>query len=477
MNIERRQIKKDEERDILIGMIISDQFLKAIQPVYKQEFFTLPYTKIVSSWIMKHFEDYGKNPGKEIATIFDAKKIEIRDGEQIESIELFLEKLSERYEETDSYNIEYNVDRAVNYFKARALDNLIDDIKLAKSTGDLAQAEAAVSNFKRVEKGQGEASSIWFDVEEAIQSVRADEEHDIIVRFPGELGKVLRPITPDDYVAFIGPPKRGKSWWLLETAILASLNKKNVLFVTLEMPKKQLRTRIYQRITGQVVGYFNEFDDNYEVEIPYFDSAYQVTGSIFKRKEKRDFISARSVMKKMESIQGLIKNDNFKILEFPANTMSGEDLERHLDNLEHYDGFIPQIIIVDYADIMRPLKKEDHRNSINARWEYLRTIGQARKCAMVTVSHTVRATLTRDCREDSVVEDVRKLSHISYCIGINQLQEDKDNGVQRLSVLIDRFNQFNPSKEAVVTQCLDIGAVYLDSRKKIKGGYDERSDS
>ena len=74
MNIERRQIKKDEEKDILIGMIISDQFLKAIQPVYKKEYFTLPYTKIVSSWIMKHYEDYGKNPGKEIATIFESKR-------------------------------------------------------------------------------------------------------------------------------------------------------------------------------------------------------------------------------------------------------------------------------------------------------------------------------------------------------------------------------------------------------------------
>ena len=53
-------------------------------------------------------------------------------------------------------------------------------------------------------------------------------------------------------------------------------------------------------------------------------------------------------------------------------------------------------------------------------------------------------------------------------IHLNQLQEDKELGVQRLSVLIDRFNHFNSTNEAVVTQCLDIGAVYLDSRKNIK---------
>jgi hypothetical protein len=67
-----------------------------------------------------------------------------------------------------------------------------------------------------------------------------------------------------------------------------------------------------------------------------------------------------------------------------------------------------------------------------------------------------------------VVEDIRKLSHLTLCIGVNQLSEDKKNGIQRLSVLDDRFEEFDSSKEAVVTQCLRMGAVYLDSRVRYK---------
>ena len=88
---------------------------------------------------------------------------------------------------------------------------------------------------------------------------------------------------------------------------------------------------------------------------------------------------------------------------------------------------------------------------------------------MATVSHTNKETLYRDVRDSDVVEDIRKVNHVTMLIGVNKLQLDKEQRVQRLSVLDDRFADFNPMREAVVTQCLDIGGVYLDSRLQYKG--------
>lgn len=472
MEYERRSVSKDQERDLITGMIVSSEFIKQINPVFKPEYLTLPYAKFVSKWSLEYWQKYEKAIDKDIIPVFESKKSEIRDEATIETIETFLNRLSERFEEQESYNVAYQVDSAIKLFKERALDLMIDRVKVAKMSGNFDQAEAEVSNFKRVEKGLGTASSVWCDIEEAMKVIHNDDS-DVVLRFPGDLGKVIRPLTVDDFIAFIGPAKKGKTFWLIELATLGSLNRKNVLFVSLEMPGKKLRERIYQRVTGEVVSRYDETSDRREVDVPYFDSAFETTGRVFKKKEFRNQLSARSVIRKMKSVHSFVKSDNFRLINEPSNTFTAAALNAALDNLEHYDNFVPDIIVVDYADIMGADKRQDHRNMINDKWESLRTIGQQRKVLMATVSHTNKTTLSRDCRAEDVVEDARKLNHITLCIGINQLQEDKDNGVQRLAVLIDRVEEFNPAKEAVVTQCLAVGGVCLDSRIKYKGAKTE----
>jgi replicative DNA helicase len=468
MEYTKRSVNKDEERDIVIGLIVSSEFIRQIKPVYKKEYFSLPYAKHVSEWCIEYYETYEKAAEKEIIAIFESKKATIRDQDQIEIIEIFINKLNDRFEESGSFNIAYNVDRAVAYFKSAAIDNMVERIKAAKLSGDILRAESEISNFKRVEKGTGCSTSVWSDVEEAMKVVRQDDD-DIIVKFPGSLGTVIRPLTSDDFVAFIGPAKRSKTWWLIETALQCSFNKKNVLFVSLEMPQKKIRERIFQRITGEVVSMYEEHDTKEEIEIPYFDINFEINNKILKRREYRNRLSATSIIKKMHSIKSFVKTDNFRLISEPSNTFAASALESALDNLENYDNFIPDAIIIDYGDILGSDKRQDHRNMINDKWESLRTIGQKRHVLMVTASHTNKGTFSRDCTPEDVVEDVRKLNHITLCVAINQLQEDKDNSVQRLSVVIDRVREFNQAKQAVVTQCFSIGGVCLDSRIRYKG--------
>lgn len=472
MEYTRRTINRDDEINIVTGLIVNTDFAKQIQPLFNKEFFSIPYAKTVCSWALDYFNKYEKAPGPDIASIFESEKQNIRDESQIELIGNFLHNLNDKYIESETFNVQYAVDNAVKYFRSQAIEILTDKIKVAKLSGNIEEAEALIGNFKRLEKGSGTATSVWTDEIEAVKAIRGEDEKDYLVKFPGELGKLIRPLNSEDFVAFIAPPKRGKSFWLVELAVLASLSRKNVLFVTLEMPASQLRTRIFQRVTGTVCDPYSN-GEPCEVSIPVFDHNFATNGIINRKKEIRPQITVRAALKKMREINSFVRSDNFKIIEAPANSMTDQDLERNLDNLEHYEGFVPDMIILDYGDIMAASRKSDHRNQINDKWEGLRRIGQDRKMMMATVSHTVRETLYRDVRDSDVVEDIRKLSHVTMCVGINQLQADKDLGVQRLSVLIDRFAEFNSSREAVVTQCLTVGGIYLDSRLRYKGGKSE----
>lgn len=467
MEYARRIIEKDDEVDIVIGLIVSTDFAKQVIPLIRYDLLSIPYARIVARWVVDYFQKYEKAPGPDIAVIFESEKQTLRDDSLINLISTFLQNLNEKYLDSESFNIDYAIDKAVKYLRLQAVENLSDKIRAAKLSGDVEAAEAAISTFKRIEKGAGTASSVWYDEEEAIRSIRGEDEIDHIVRFPGELGKLIRPLNSEDFIAFIAPPKRCKSFWLVELATLISLNRKNVLFITLEMPAAQLRLRIFQRITGMVVD--APAEGQREVIIPYFDHNFSINGTVHTRKEIREQISARAALKKMKDIQGFVKHDNFRIVAKPANSITPEDIRMILDNLERYEKFIPQAIIIDYADILATSKKSDHRNQINDKWEGVRSIGQERGMLMATVSHTNKETLYRDVRDSDVVEDIRKVNHVTMLIGVNKLQLDKEQGVQRLSVLDDRFADFNPMREAVVTQCLDIGGVYLDSRLQYKG--------
>jgi replicative DNA helicase len=468
----RRTINRDDEINIVTGLIVNTDFAKQIQPLFKTEYFSIPYARTVSLWALDYFSKYDKAPGSDIASIFESEKQNIRDDSQVELISNFLHNLNDKYIESETFNVQYALDNAIKYFRFQAVDILTDKIKTAKLSGNVEEAEALISNFKRLEKGSGTATSVWTDEEEAVKAIRGEDEKDYLIKFPGELGKMIRPLRSEDFVAFIAPPKRGKSFWLVELAVLASLSRKNVLFVTLEMPASQLRLRILQRITGMVCDPYSN-GEPCEVSIPAFDHNFAINGVVNRKKEMREQITARAALKKMREVHSFVKSDNFRIIAAPANSMTDQDLERDLDNLEHYENFIPDIVLLDYCDIMAANRKSDHRNQINDKWEGTRRIGQDRSMMMATVSHTNKETLYRDVRESDVVEDVRKLNHITMCIGVNQLQMDKDLGVQRLSVLNDRFAEFNATKEAVVTQCLSIGGVYLDSRIRYKGGKGE----
>lgn len=472
MEYTRRTINRDDEIAIVTGLIISTEFTKQIHPLFNKEYFSIPYARTVSTWALNYFEKYDKVPGADISSIFESEKQNIRDESQIELINNFLHNINEKYVEGESFNAQYAIDNAIKYFRSQSLDILTEKIKVAKLSGNIEEAEALVSRFKRIEKGHGTATSVWTDEEEAVKAVRGEDEKEYIVKFPGELGKLIRPLHSEDFVAFIAPPKRKKSFWLVELATLASLSRKNVLFVTLEMPANQLRLRIFQRVTGMYHDPYGTGEPG-EVSIPVFDHNFAINGLVNRKKEMREQITARAALKRIREISSFVKTDNFRILQYPANSMTDQDLERDLDNLERYEEFIPDLVVIDYGDIMGVSRRSDHRNQINDKWEGIRRIGQDRHMMMATVSHTIRETLYRDVKESDVVEDIRKLQHVTMCVGINELQMDKELGVQRLSVLDDRFADFNPMKEAVVTQCLGIGGIHLDSRIRYKGGKSE----
>jgi len=65
--------------------------------------------------------------------------------------------------------------------------------------------------------------------------------------------------------------------------------------------------------------------------------------------------------------------------------------------------------------------------------------------------------------ESNFSDDKRKDGHLDCRLVINQTDEEKAMGVQRLAVTYHRHIEFNKKREVIITQNLALGQPVLDS--------------
>ena len=283
-----------------------------------------------------------------------------------------------------------------------------------------------------------------------------DEEE--IFTMPGVLGSVIGPFIQEDFVAVIGPPKSGKTWWLMTIAVQAALQGKHVLYVSLEMSEKQVVRRFWQMLTGS-----SRYGEELHYPVMVYDDEGNAQLADVSEPSHRVDASLEGIEKAQRAFRKITRNDKFELRTFPTGTLSVKGLEAELKDMEVYSGWAPEVICVDYADIMDLGPGSDEREKINRCWKALRGLASTRKCMVATVSQTGRATVggEQDAAENQVSEDIRKVAHVTKMITINHTPAEKKRGITRLACNTTRDGA--PVQDSVVcTTCLAIGRPYME---------------
>ena len=504
MKWKRRKIDTTTEKTIITGMIISDRFLREVKSILRTDLFESPFTRVVSSWCNDYYERYGKAPKKTITAIYESKS---RDGsldeDTSDAIYYFLEDLSERYSFEEKFNDDYVLDIAEDYFKSRSMVLLVDGVTSSVMEGDVAGAESLIGGFKRIERPSSKGIDLLNDGDAIASSF--DTDRNVLFSMPGALGRKLQPFRRNDLISVVGPAKRGKTWWLQEIGIQALRAQLKVVFVSLEMTQDQMVQRIYRNILAEpkVKGI---------IRIPVFDCLLNQTNECdlsqrtcdfgvwdkeankrmpFKDKRVRDYVPCTkcrnnrrvfkqavwwkelrkegldrmNALKKGKLLSKQVRSGNFRLVCFPAYSVSVKDIEVYLNNLEYYDNYIADVVLVDSADIMAPENPGmEYRHQIDHTWKRLRALAQDRFCMVGTPSHSNKKTLeTGRVKAVDVVEDARKLNHVGKMFALNQNAQQKNDGVMNINMLVERDDYFDVREEVVVLQSLDLGRPYLDS--------------
>ena len=143
-----------------------------------------------------------------------------------------------------------------------------------------------------------------------------------------------------------------------------------------------------------------------------------------------------------EDVQKKITSLNGKLLikYFPTKSASVQTLAAHLKQIE-LSGIKPDIVIVDYADILMPTGFfREKRHAIGNIYEDLRGLAGEIEVPIWTASQANRSALEEEIiGADKVAEDYSKVMTADFVMSMSRKVEDKIANTGRFHIIKNRF--------------------------------------
>jgi hypothetical protein len=504
------------EQKIIIGFLTNTSFITEIEEEWDSKYIESSIGKLLCNWSLEYFKTYKKAPKEDIETILLTKIKEGLDEEIAEEInEDILPLLSKEYEKEKDPT--FLIDEARVFFKERQIQLHSEQLTNLIENNKVEEAINLISNFKLKQKL--EYSGLDLSKQETIEKVERafDETYQKVISFPGAFGEFINDeLVRGGLISILAPEKRGKTQALIEFMMRAYMQKKKVAFFQAgDMTENQLIMRLCIYLTQRS----NKEKYCGTRYIPVPDCIYNQKDTCTKKVRECDFglfgeeIEGRDDITKEQLLQALEDNPNYKpchncsqwgkntwgtpwlkkvVIKEPLSkkraiirwkrffikaglsikisthanlTLRVKDIEDVLDKWKEQENFEPDLILIDYADILASEIKGDVRERENHKWMRLRALSQRGNQPLVIVpTQADSASYKQDTLNMSnFSEDKRKNAHVTASFGLNQDSKgrEKEIGIMRWNKIVVREGDL--SGQVYVLQHLAIGRSFLGS--------------
>ncbi len=514
------------ERRIITGLIISTDYHERIQRFWNSNLLESPEIKQVANWCVNYFQKYKKAPDKDIESIYMEQ---LRIGKLHKADALYIEELlsdlNNEYGRDTQFNSAYLNDQTIKYFKSQELERHNRDVQSLIDMGKVEEAERLTQSYTPTildDKDTGlELSS-----KEAMKRIgRAfNQTSQRVITYPGKIGEMWNEhLTRGSFFTFLAPEKRGKSFMLMDMALRAVRQRAHVAFfeagdstesqflkrVCIHISRRNDKAEYCQeryRSVGDCV--YNQLDTCNsnarncdhgifeDIDIETFNSAINEYVNMDSLREKYennpDYEPCKAYgctrrkgtvwLEKVKAVRPLTAKQakrevrrffrkykrRFILGDSPAGILTVSEIEDCLDKWEKRSGFVPDVIVIDYADL---LSAEDggtneFRHKQNHIWQKLRALSKERHVLLLTATQADKDSYKKDKLSlHNFSEDKRKLSHTTSQFGLNQdvSGREKRLGIMRINPIVVREGEFYPDNEVHVLQDLAIGRAFLES--------------
>lgn len=445
------------QENILTLLVFSETAAAVIASKVPLQFYDNKVYRQIAEKAMAYLDRYKKPAKVHIADLLDRELKDDKGG----LLETTLRDIY--YLNNEGVNEDYVLSTLKQFLRQQKIKGgLIKSAQLVQD-GKLDEAELSMLQAirERDELTERPLSLSYSDVMGAI--VGTDDEF-IPLGIP-ELDAIGACPVRKGLLTFMGLTNRGKSWFLTQAGKAAILRRYKVLHVTLEMSAKKTLLRYTQAMFSMVQK--QEGEKKKGVDVPFTVLETASDGSI--RALNREVVERPSIKSKAGQLflkhklsnQKLERRFRIQISEFPTGMLSVQQLEAHLDTLERQSNFIPDLILIDYADLME-VDSNNLRIDIGNIYKKLRGIAVSRNAAVVTVSQTNKSV--EDAKQTKIKdasEDFSKIMTSDIVLTYSQTTHERELGLARIGVGKNRDSLVGQT--ILISQAYHIGQFCLNS--------------
>jgi len=316
----------DEEFELkLLAFLVRDKsFYFNYNAVVKLQYFENQMYRDIYSIISEYYKNYG------ISITKDVLKTEIlRTLDKLKSEEVYQERCSSYDELLELLFLcelppeSYTADVIVNHAKRQELKILLLDIGKKIGSGSVVDIKNLTMSLSEVDS-LGSSMSLGYDYFSDVVSrvYSRDEKADNVVSTGfKKLNRYLGGgLSGGELGLVVGPPSRGKTATLVNISVGALLGKSNVIYFVLEGGVNDIAIRFDMRLSrltkDEIVSKASQVCDN----VTYFSKLFK---------------------------------SRLIIQMFPTESASVKEIDDFLTHKELSDGFIPNLIVIDYLNLCK----------------------------------------------------------------------------------------------------------------------------
>lgn len=381
-----------EEEAIVALLIEHPEFFSNIIPHLKDSLFKRIEVKYVVQHILDYFGDYNVFPTRKILRDIVAKHLTVDHPNYEEVIELIDRECDPREAPAVKASL-------IQWAKHRAYQILYNPDTIKRfNEGDFAYVDEVIEQARRIQEVG--AKSFWFYDE--LEKIFFEEDGQEFTTGFDMLDKFIHDGSGPkrkEMLVWMAPTGVGKSIALVNNAIMNSKRGKKVAFFTFELSDALSGRRALGALTEHPVN----------------------------KKEKR--IANKDKMIKIAKALRDNGAGDIAIQEFPPDEVSVDAIYATLDQWKRERGWVPDIVILDYLELMLSRRESDNKDGYT-RQKAVST--QVRGLAKNTNTLVFTATQTNRGGNDSTeMIDVTKLAEsygkampMDYLVSINQTEEE-----------------------------------------------------
>ena len=377
---------------VITSLLVDKMFLQQISDILSPKYFESEANQWLIDTILEYNKEYKSSPTLEVLKV----KLEDVDHDVLKT--QVVNHLKDAWKYTESPDLTFIKEQALDFCKNQEIKKaILKSVELLKS-GQYDEIKAHVDNAMKA----GADKDIGHEYMKNI-----DERYTDAVRFVQETPwEVINELTDGgigkgELGVMVAPAGIGKSWALMNIGAHAVKNGKTVLHYTLELNQAYVGLRYDSVITGIA----NQNLKHYQEDVK--DHLSKIDGEL------------------------IIKH-------YPTKTVSVMGLRAPIEKCI-MQGKKPDVVIVDYADLLRGHGQEK-RHELEGIYEDLRGLAGEYELPVWTASQANRSALEEDVIDASkVAESYGKVMVADFIISLSRKVQDKLAGTGRWHIIKNRF--------------------------------------